>query len=96
MRGKVVVVTGATSGMDQVAAEALASMGARLVLVARDRARGEATMARLRERGPDAAHAIHHADLSRAADTKQVAAAIAAAEPQIGVLINKRAGLTSS
>jgi NAD(P)-dependent dehydrogenase (short-subunit alcohol dehydrogenase family) len=88
MRGKVVVITGATSGIGRVAAEQLASMGARLVLVARDRARGEATMARLRERGPTAAHAIHYADLSHVADTKRVAAAVAAAEPRVDVLVN--------
>ena len=43
MQGKVVVVTGGTSGIGQVAAEQLAGKGARLVLGARDRARGEAT-----------------------------------------------------
>jgi len=40
MTGKVVVITGATSGIGQVAAENLAGMGARIVQVARDRARG--------------------------------------------------------
>jgi NADPH:quinone reductase-like Zn-dependent oxidoreductase len=41
MKGKVVVITGATSGIGQVAAESLAGMGARLVLIARDRGRGQ-------------------------------------------------------
>ena len=36
MHGKVIVITGATSGIGQVAAERLAGMGARMVLVARD------------------------------------------------------------
>ncbi|HEV8129681.1 MAG TPA: SDR family NAD(P)-dependent oxidoreductase [Acidobacteriota bacterium] len=36
MQGKVVVITGATSGIGQVAAERLAGMGPRIVLVARD------------------------------------------------------------
>ena len=40
MTGKTVVITGGTSGIGQVAAEALAGMGARIVLVARDRTRG--------------------------------------------------------
>jgi hypothetical protein len=35
MHGKVVVITGATSGIGQIAAEALAAQGARIVLVAR-------------------------------------------------------------
>jgi len=34
MTGKTVVITGASSGIGQVAAEALAGMGARIVLVA--------------------------------------------------------------
>ena len=47
MQGKVVVITGGTSGIGQVAAQKLAGMGARIVLVARDKARGEATLSLL-------------------------------------------------
>jgi NAD(P)-dependent dehydrogenase (short-subunit alcohol dehydrogenase family) len=93
MRGKVVVITGATSGIGQVAAERLAVMGARLVLVARDEPRGDAMLARLAERAPGMAHSIHYADLSRLAETTRVAAEIAAAEPRIDVLINNAGAL---
>src|SRR5262245_56826593 len=96
MRGKTVVITGATSGIGQVAAEKLAAMGARLVLVARDKARGEAQLARLRQLGPGANHAIHLADLSRLAEMKRVAAEIAATEPRIDVLINNAGALFAS
>ena len=58
MRGKTVVITGGTSGIGEVAAVALAKMGARIVLVARDRSRGDATLARLREVAPNVAHSI--------------------------------------
>ncbi|HTI53579.1 MAG TPA: SDR family oxidoreductase [Verrucomicrobiae bacterium] len=88
MQGKVVVVTGGTSGIGRVAAERLASMGARLVLVARDRARAEATLERLRARGPGVSHRAHYADLALIGDTRRVAAEIAAAEPRVDVLIN--------
>jgi NAD(P)-dependent dehydrogenase (short-subunit alcohol dehydrogenase family) len=88
LQGKVVVMTGATSGIGAVAAERIAKSGGRLVLVARDRARGEAMLARLRSAGPGVAHAVHYADLSRLAETRRVAAEIAAAEPRIDVLIN--------
>src|SRR5437764_7788429 len=88
MQGKTVVITGATSGIGQVAAEKLATMGARMVLVARDKLRGEATLSKLRQIAPSASHTIHYADLSRLAEMKRVAAEIAQAEPRIDVLIN--------
>ena len=88
MQGKVVVITGGTSGIGQVAAEQLAGMGARIVLVARDKARGESTLARLRGIAPGQAHTIHYADLSRLAEMKRVAGEIAAAEQRIDVLMN--------
>ena len=96
MNGKVVVITGATSGIGWVAAEKLARMGARLVLIARDRARGEATLVKLREAGPGEAHSVHYADLSTIAEMKRVAGEIAAAEPRVDVLINNAGALFSS
>ena len=88
MKSKVVVITGATSGIGQVAAEKLAAMGARIVQVARDRERGQAAMARLNLIAPGIPHTIHYADLSRLREMKRVAAEIAQAEPRIDVLIN--------
>jgi len=96
MRGKTVVITGGTSGIGQVAAEKLAAMGARMVLVARDQARGEQTLARLRQAGPGVSHSLHLADLSRLSEMKRVARAIAAAEPRIDVLINNAGALFGS
>ena len=86
-------MTGATSGIGHVAAERLAQMGARLVLVARDRARGEAALARLSACGPGLTHSIHYADLSDLAAMKRVGAEIAAAEPRIDVLVNNAGSL---
>jgi NAD(P)-dependent dehydrogenase (short-subunit alcohol dehydrogenase family) len=96
MRGKTVVITGATSGIGQVAAEKLAGMGARLVLVARDKTRGEAELARLRALSHETNHAIYYADLSRFSEVKRVAAEISAAEPRIDVLINNAGALFGS
>ena len=73
MKDKVVVITGATSGIGQVTAEKLAGMGARVVQVARDRERGEAALKRLRKCAPGAAHTIHYAELSRLNEMKRVA-----------------------
>ncbi|MEI9886671.1 MAG: SDR family oxidoreductase [Rhizomicrobium sp.] len=88
MQGKTVVVTGGTSGIGEVAAVALAGQGARIVLIARDRARADATLAKLRAANPSAAHTAHLADLSAIAEMKRVASEVAAAEPRIDVLIN--------
>jgi NAD(P)-dependent dehydrogenase (short-subunit alcohol dehydrogenase family) len=96
IQGKVVVITGATSGIGQVAAQRLARMGARLVLVARDRARGAAMLAQLQALAPGIGHDVHYADLSRLAETKRVARDIAAAEPRIDVLINNAGAMFSN
>jgi NAD(P)-dependent dehydrogenase (short-subunit alcohol dehydrogenase family) len=93
MRGKTVVITGGTSGIGEVAAVALAKMGARVVLVARDKARGDATLARLRDSAPGIAHSVHFADLLRLAEMKRVAAQIADHESRIDVLINNAGAL---
>ncbi len=88
MQGKTIVVTGGTSGIGEVAALTLASQGYRIVLVARDKARGEATLSRLEEIGAGRGHQIHYGDLAQLSEMKRVAAEIAAAEPEIDVLIN--------
>src|SRR6202045_3360799 len=83
IRGKVVVMTGATSGIGKVAARRLAGLGARLVLVARDRALGNAMLAKLNAAAPGISHAVHYAELSRLADVSRVAAEIVGAETKI-------------
>jgi NAD(P)-dependent dehydrogenase (short-subunit alcohol dehydrogenase family) len=87
MKGKTVVITGATSGIGEVAALALARMGARIVFVARSESRGEAMLARLVKAGPQE-HTFAVADLSRLAGMQDAAARIAAAAPGIDVLVN--------
>jgi NAD(P)-dependent dehydrogenase (short-subunit alcohol dehydrogenase family) len=96
MQGKVIVITGATSGIGRIAAARLAQMGARLVLVARDAHRAEQTLAELRKVGPEQAHGVHFADLSTIAEVKRVGSEIAAAEPRIDVLINNAGSIFGS
>jgi len=88
MLGKVVVITGATSGIGRIAAERLAAQGARMIIVARDQRRAERTLGRLREIAPGKKHQAHIADLSSLDQTKLVGDRIVAEEPRIDVLIN--------
>ena len=93
--GKVIVITGATSGIGRVAAEQLAVQGARLVLVARDRVRAEATLARLSAVAPGGKHRVHYADLSNLAETERTGRAIAADEQRVDVLVNNAGAIFS-
>jgi retinol dehydrogenase 12 len=93
MEGKTVVITGATSGIGEVAACRLAQQGARIVLVARDRSRGEQTLKRLEAVAPGRNHSVHYANLARLTEMKRVAQAIAGSEPRIDVLINNAGAL---
>ena len=88
MQGKTVVITGATSGIGEVAALRLAELGARIVHVARDPARAAATQNLLNTANPGAIHVAHIADLSLLSEMKRVAGEIAAAEPRIDILID--------
>jgi NAD(P)-dependent dehydrogenase (short-subunit alcohol dehydrogenase family) len=88
MHGKTVVITGATSGVGQVAAEALARLGARVVFTARDAGKGRAMLDRLIRANPDAAHGWVEADLSTIAAMKAAGKALARKLARIDVLVN--------
>ncbi|MDC7786465.1 SDR family NAD(P)-dependent oxidoreductase [Rhodoplanes sp. TEM] len=92
LSGKTVVITGATGGIGLETAVGLARKGARLVLVGRDRARGEAALARLRQLVPGAEAEIDYADLARLDDLRALAARLAA-RPRVDVLLNNAGGM---
>jgi NAD(P)-dependent dehydrogenase (short-subunit alcohol dehydrogenase family) len=87
MEGKICVITGATSGIGLVTAQALAAKGARLVLIGRDPAKGDAARAQIRRGAPSANVDIHCADLSRLDEMRRVGALLQNL-PRIDVLIN--------
>jgi NAD(P)-dependent dehydrogenase (short-subunit alcohol dehydrogenase family) len=95
MKGKTIVATGATSGIGEAAVLALAGLGARVVFIARDEARAQATMRKLEAKAPGLGHRMHLADLSSMAETRRAGAAIAISEPRIDVLINNAGALFS-
>jgi NAD(P)-dependent dehydrogenase (short-subunit alcohol dehydrogenase family) len=91
--GKVVVITGGTSGIGQVAATDLARAGARIIFIARDRSRASAALADVSGAGPGIPHRLVYANLASIAETRRAAAEIATTEPRIDVLINNAGAL---
>jgi len=92
MDGRVCVITGATSGIGRAAAEQLAALGARLVIVARDPARGAAARDEIVTATGNREVALELADLASQWEVRGLAARLLAAEPEIHVLVNN-AGL---
>jgi NAD(P)-dependent dehydrogenase (short-subunit alcohol dehydrogenase family) len=93
LQGKLCVITGATSGIGLAAAEVLAARGATLALVGRDRARGEAALARVRAAAPGVRAAAHYADLLRVTEVCRLGTELLAAYPRIDVLVNNAGAL---
>ena len=88
MKGKTCIITGATDGIGLEAAAALGALGARLVLVGRNRAKGEAALRALRHRVPGIEAEMHYADLARRDEIERLAPELLAAAPRIAVLLN--------
>jgi retinol dehydrogenase 14 len=91
MKGKTCIVTGATSGIGQETAVALARAGANVAIVCRTRDRGEPALAQIRQRSGGAV-ALFVADFGSQRAVRALAARLAAALPRIDVLVNN-AGL---
>jgi dehydrogenase/reductase SDR family member 12 len=87
MDGKVVLVTGATSGLGLAAAEGFARLGAHVWLLARDPQRGERARATVAERS-GAEVSVAHCDLSDPASVREFATSFRAQTPRLDVLVN--------
>jgi NAD(P)-dependent dehydrogenase (short-subunit alcohol dehydrogenase family) len=92
MRGKTVVITGASSGIGLETARALAAKGATITMVVRSQERGDAAIASIRSGVPDAQIDLVRADLYSLAEVRTAAAELRAKHPRIDVLVNN-AGL---
>ena len=88
MKGKTCIITGATDGIGLETAARLGALGARLVLVGRNRAKGRAVLTALRRRVPGVEAEMHYADLSQRDEIRRLAPELLAAAPRIDVLIN--------
>ncbi len=95
MRGKVCIVTGANSGIGKATALGLAGMGAAVVMLCRDRRRGEAARAEIKERSGSDAVDLMLADLSVQASIRDFAERFERAYGRLHVLVNN-AGVVAS
>lgn len=92
MSGKIVLVTGGTTGIGRATATGLAAMGARLAIVGRDIGRAEAAAVAIRESSGNPDVDAFGADLSSQADVRRLASSVLAAYPRLDVLINNVGG----
>lgn len=92
MAGRVCLVTGATSGIGKATATGLAHLGADLVLVARDPARGAATMAEIRTVTGNPRIELLQADLSSQAAIRHAAEDYRRGHDRLHVLVNNAGG----
>ncbi len=88
MRGKVCLVTGASGGIGKETARELAQLGAIVVMVCRNRAKGEATQAQIREASGNDRVDLIIADLSSLAEVRRAASEFKQKYTQLHVLIN--------
>ena len=88
MRGKVCMVTGATSGIGQVTAAALAMQGAHVIVVGRNRAKAQQVVGEIRRQSGNDAVWYLLADFSDLQQVRELAAAFSAQYSQLDVLVN--------
>lgn len=88
MTGKVIIITGANSGIGKVTAEALARMGAKVVLVCRDRNRGEAALSDVKTNSGSDSAELMLCDLASQSSIREFAEAFKRTHDRLDVLIN--------
>jgi NAD(P)-dependent dehydrogenase (short-subunit alcohol dehydrogenase family) len=93
MHGRVVAITGATSGLGEVAATSFARMGARVLLLARSPEKADATRGRIAVTTGNDDLGVYLADMSDLSAVRRLVEEIVASEPAIDVLVNNAGAL---
>jgi NAD(P)-dependent dehydrogenase (short-subunit alcohol dehydrogenase family) len=88
LHGKIVMVTGANAGIGKEISLGLAGLGANLVMVSRDRARGEAAWADVETKTGNRDIELLVADLSSQQSIRQLVKEFAARHDRLHVLVN--------
>ena len=92
MTGKTVLITGGTGGIGRAAAIGLASMGARVGITGRDRARAERAAAAIARESGNPAVDVFVADMSSQTEVRRLAGEVLSAYPRLDVLLNNVGG----
>ncbi len=92
MTGKTVLITGGTGGIGRAAAIGLASMGARVGITGRDRARADAAAAAIAHESGNPSVDVFVADMSSQAEVRRLAREVLATYPRLDVLLNNVGG----
>ena len=88
LTGKVALVTGASSGLGFESAIKMARMGSRVVMVARNRSRGEAALDLARRRSGAMSLSLLVGDLASMAAVRGLAATVTETSPRLDILVN--------
>jgi NAD(P)-dependent dehydrogenase (short-subunit alcohol dehydrogenase family) len=88
VRDKVVVITGASSGLGLETAKQLAGRGEEVVMIVRDQARGERARSQVAEVATGNSPALFSADLSVQADIRRVAREVSDRYDHVDILVN--------
>ncbi len=96
MQGKVCLITGSTSGMGKVTARELAERGAAVVLVGRNREKGEAIQAEIRRETGNENVDLLIADLRLLQDVRRLAAEFQQHYHHLDVLVNNAGAIYPS
>jgi NAD(P)-dependent dehydrogenase (short-subunit alcohol dehydrogenase family) len=88
MQGKICLITGANSGIGKATALRLAQMGATVIMVCRDRTRGEEAQREIQTKSGNDAMDLLLADLSSQQEIRQLAATFQQRYHRLHVLIN--------
>src|SRR5579883_2095493 len=93
MRNQVCMITGATSGMGKATAAALAQMGATVILVARNRSKGETVRDEIRAQSGNINVEVLFADLSSQQSIRELVDTFRQRYQQLHVLVNNAGGI---
>lgn len=93
MKDRICLITGFTSGIGKATAFGLAGKGATLILICRDKAKGEEVIKEIKNKTGNSNLHLYIADLSSQKEIRRVATEIKEQHPVIDVLINNAGGI---